>query len=280
METNRYSSLFQSFSNLLTDVAKRFVKRDLGDQAFVHGSAATGSVSFLSFGDGVYLVSDIDIIVNESMEVTNCSKFEAELFFLPQWHLKAHWSPAVKVSIKHLNDEFRESIEGTSLIESLFSTGVPIVKFANGSQSYLNGARKEICFPYALPYAIYRWLSWAGNGPESNAAALYELAKGCLRTIKQTEKSISCKPKVLFESHLRKIVCQYIISLSYPIVGTHNKILLSWAKNQHTSKPSLCEREIIYEELQSFVKINLSNSILNKKLNSLQMEEIISEYRS
>ena len=146
---NPSSSLFSRFNDLLTDVAERFVERGLGNQVLVHGSAATGSVSFLSFGREIFLVSDIDIIASKPIEPQIRSQIESELSMLPQEHLKTSWSPAVKVSIKNLNDELNESLEGASILRSVYLTGVPIVELTRKPPAYLNSVKKGVCFPLA-----------------------------------------------------------------------------------------------------------------------------------
>ena len=280
MGNNPSFCLFQNFNNLLADVANRFVEQNIGRRVFVHGSAATGNISLLSFSGKYYFVSDIDIIMEEFVEIPNYDRFESELKFLPQWYLKASWSPAAKVSLKRLNSELKTSLEGNSLLDSLYSTGIPIEEFSNGSLSYLKVERKEINYPYALPYAIYRWLSWAGTGIEGNAAALYELAKGCHRAIKPKEKNTSRSPKILFDNHIRTYVCQHIAELTSPVVGVYSNIIVEWANNAHKYGLSEHERKIIHEQLQIYTKLNMANSILNERLEAINLDLVSNEYRA
>jgi hypothetical protein len=167
--------------DIVHELSRQLVTAGLGTRVVFHGSSAWGAMSSVRSEVGLLLVSDVDMFASDALSELECCQVAADLqrTFSAAAGVTA---PGARISVKRAGHELSQYVEGRSLVLSALRGGRTAMSvYRCGWPS--SASRPRVEYPFALHYAYLRWLSWAGRGPEWDVAALYELAKGCRRSL-------------------------------------------------------------------------------------------------
>lgn len=159
----------------------------LATDCLLHGSASRGTIAWVVVpNQPPVLVSDIDIVITANWEPELrrvCETSGTEL--LKDCVGSRSMSPGARVSIVGLATDGEDTPEMPGLRHSALFGGLRASRAALAMCSLKNRNGNSLFAPrdmaFALPYALFRFISWQPNDTNGFAAACYELAKGINR---------------------------------------------------------------------------------------------------
>lgn len=246
-------------------VVERIIDLGLSSSVTLHGSAATGDYAFLDCGDSPALMSDIDILVNDSHVAPYVASIENELSHVFRVALGKLASPASKVSIKVINGGFLRTMEAPSLLRSAVARGCQTRQLTRTNPYNMTGA---IVFPYALPYAVWRTITHLGTGRAENAVALYELTKGCWRAKFPQADGQPLGARVLALDECRSVVETSLFSLRSFVPPTTSRILADWLASPDLLRLTLGPSRLLQQrsEISRVVMRRMPHGLLNDRI--------------
>jgi hypothetical protein len=137
----------------------------------------------------------------------------------------------------------------------------------------------EVRFPFAIPYALLRWIEWAGRSHAHNALAIYELCKGVARAAPQYPERGSCEAQtrtLIVERATAFLIREEnaVRRLMPPICA---RAVLSWLKSSGLVGlgPSEQTRTRCREELIRCVRDRWPRSLLAARLHTNHPRKLV-----
>ena len=257
----------------LRDICVILMSAGLGDYAVVHGSAASGTISYVRTDVGQVLISDVDILVK--VPLSDAEKAELSREIAPGFASSAgELAPSARVSVKAIGPMFRRTAESASLLWSARVHGVSARDVVRGRHASRTLDVGMVRYPFGLQYAELRWLMLAGQDPLGNLAALYELAKACGRfvgtpLVKDTRCSVSHT-----ERSLRTFLLSTLPAVRRHLAGRAFDAIRSWAETPCDVKRGLDAetKRACVEGLRATVVRRWPVSVLRERLDACAEE--------
>lgn len=264
-----HSSLSRVAIMAAAEVARLLSLSGLGAHARIHGSGATKSFAFIDWSPKPIFAGDVDVLLFADLSPADRHEMQSLLTRCYRDALGANGGTHSRVSIKCVDDSFRSSLEARGLLHSALYGGIGARQLWQ-RPSLLPHKPGRVCFPYALPYATWRWLGASVGGPLDRAIGLYELAKGVSRRLSPV--AVTGVSRIVSISDLTRYLRQSIDQMQSDIPPLTMAFLgRSIAGDASRDVQLRALRLRAGEQLQQAIRVRMANSILVERVHEADL---------
>jgi hypothetical protein len=161
-------------------VASQLVSLGFGRTSRIHGSAASGSASYVESEFGLLNMSDIDVFAYDSSP-SEVRILERELTHTYDQAIDVRQTQNAKVSVRATSQAIVLHPEMRSLRWSAVVAGQSAAEYCHHPRRLVTHCDVTVAFPFALQFGLARWIEFAVAPGPTQLTALYELTKALQR---------------------------------------------------------------------------------------------------